>query len=81
MNNVLIIFKDNNFEYIPLTSLFITLVILLILSAYFSGSETGLLSSNRYRMRVLADKGHRGSKESRKLAKTNGLNFSVNFTV
>ena len=42
-------------DSIPLSTLFIALIILLILSAYFSGSETGLLSVNRYRMRFLAE--------------------------
>ncbi|MBF0784766.1 HlyC/CorC family transporter [Muribacter muris] len=54
-------------ESIPLSSLFIALVILLILSAFFSGSETGLMSLNRYRMRHLAQKGHRGAKQAEKL--------------
>lgn len=61
-------------ESIPLSSLFIALVILLILSAFFSGSETGLMSLNRYRMRHLAEQGHRGAKQAEKLlAKTDVL--------
>ncbi|QDJ13473.1 magnesium/cobalt efflux protein [Mergibacter septicus] len=48
----------------PLSSLFIILFLLLILSAYFSSSETSLLSLNRYRMRFLADKGHKGAKKA-----------------
>ncbi|WP_373777546.1 HlyC/CorC family transporter [Glaesserella sp.] len=54
-------------ESIPLSSLFIALVILLILSAFFSSSETGLMSLNRYRMRHLAEKGHRGARKAEKL--------------
>ncbi|QLB21047.1 magnesium/cobalt efflux protein [Vespertiliibacter pulmonis] len=54
-------------ESIPLSSLFIALVILLVLSAFFSGSETGLMSLNRYRMRHLAEQGHRGAKQAEKL--------------
>lgn len=50
-----------------MSSLFITLAILLLLSAFFSGSETGLMSLNRYRMRHLADKGHKGAKLAEKL--------------
>ncbi|AWY46616.1 magnesium/cobalt efflux protein [Glaesserella parasuis 29755] len=38
-----------------------------MLSAFFSGSETGLMSLNRYRMRHLADKGHKGAKLAEKL--------------
>lgn len=56
-------------DSIPLSTLFITLIILLILSAYFSGSETGLLSANRYRMRFLAEKGHKGAKKAEQLLK------------
>ncbi|MCK3657641.1 magnesium/cobalt efflux protein [Pasteurellaceae bacterium Pebbles2] len=56
-------------DSIPLSTLFIILAILLILSAYFSGSETGLLSLNRYRMRYLAEKGNRGAKKAEKLLK------------
>ncbi|MDP0070715.1 HlyC/CorC family transporter [Glaesserella parasuis] len=54
-------------DTIPLSSLFITLAILLLLSAFFSGSETGLMSLNRYCMRHLADKGHKGAKLAEKL--------------
>ncbi|HDL3277016.1 TPA: DUF21 domain-containing protein, partial [Mannheimia haemolytica] len=49
-------------DSIPLSSLFITLAILLVLSAFFSGSETGLMSLNRYKMRHLAEQGHKGAK-------------------
>lgn len=38
--------------------LFILLVVLLLLSAFFSGSETGMMACNRYRMRHLARKGN-----------------------
>ena len=56
-------------DSIPLSTLFIVLIVLLILSAYFSGSETGLLSVNRYRMRFLAEKGHKGAKKAESLLK------------
>jgi Mg2+/Co2+ transporter CorB len=36
--------------------LFATLAFLILLSGFFSGSETGLMSLNRYRLRHLADK-------------------------
>ncbi|MDO4697499.1 MAG: HlyC/CorC family transporter [Pasteurellaceae bacterium] len=61
-------------ESIPLSSLFIALAILLVLSAFFSSSETGLMSLNRYRMRHLAEQGNRGAKQAEKLlAKTDVL--------
>jgi Mg2+/Co2+ transporter CorB len=42
--------------------LFAILVILIVLSGFFSGSETALMTLNRYRLKSLADKGHRGAK-------------------
>ena len=42
-------------------SLFITLAILILLSGFFSGSETALMTLNRYRLKSLADKGHKGA--------------------
>lgn len=38
------------------------LVALLLLSGFFSGSETGLMAINKYRLRHLANQGHRGAK-------------------
>lgn len=64
-------------DSIPLSTLFITLIILLILSAYFSGSETGLLSVNRYRMRFLAEKGHKGAQKTEKLLKRTDVFLSL----
>ncbi|TEW55640.1 DUF21 domain-containing protein [Psychromonas sp. RZ22] len=39
---------------IPTSALFITLVILIFISAYFSSSETSMMTLNRYRLRHLA---------------------------
>jgi Mg2+/Co2+ transporter CorB len=47
--------------------LFVTLGILIIFSAYFSGSETGIMSLNRYRLRHLEKQNHRGAKRVSKL--------------
>ena len=47
---------------IPLAGLIGLLVALLLLSAFFSGSETALMSLNRYRLRHKARQGHRGAK-------------------
>lgn len=52
---------------LPLSTLYMILVILLILSAFFSGSETGLMALNRYRMRHLANNGHHGARLAQKL--------------
>jgi Mg2+/Co2+ transporter CorB len=46
---------------IPLGVLFGTLLTLVILSGFFSGSETALMTMNRYRLRHLAKSGHRGA--------------------
>ncbi len=47
---------------IPLAALLGVLVLLLLLSAFFSGSETALMSLNRYRLRHRARSGHRGAR-------------------
>lgn len=54
-------------EEVPLGSLYITLVILIILSGFFSSSETGLMAMNKYRLRHLANQGHRGARIAQKL--------------
>ncbi len=52
---------------IPISVLFGVLVFLVILSAFFSGSETGLVSLNRYRLRHLVKTKHRGAVRAAKL--------------
>lgn len=47
--------------------LFVILGILVFISAYFSGSETGMMSINRYRLRNLEKNNHRGAKRVSKL--------------
>ena len=54
---------------IPLASLIILLVALLLLSAFFSGSETALMSLNRYQLRHKARQGHRGAVLAERLLK------------
>jgi Mg2+/Co2+ transporter CorB len=46
---------------VPLAALISLLVTLLVLSAFFSGSETALMSLNRYQLRHKAREGHRGA--------------------
>lgn len=43
------------------------LVVLLVLSAFFSGTETALMSINRYRLRHRARAGHRGAQLTERL--------------
>ena len=52
---------------IPLAGLFVSLLILLLLSAFFSGSETALMTLNRYRLRHRAAQGHKGAVLARNL--------------
>ena len=54
-------------DAIPLSALFLALFILLLLSAFFSGSETGLMTLNRYRLRHLANKQHPGARRAQQL--------------
>lgn len=52
---------------IPIFVLLILLLVLLALSAFFSGSETGLMTVNRYRLKARADKGDHAAKLTLKL--------------
>lgn len=54
-------------SHISTGTLFIVLIVLILLSGFFSGSETALMTLNRYRMKSLARKGHRGAKLARYL--------------
>ena len=54
-------------EDIALGNLYITLLVLILLSGFFSSSETGLMAINKYRLRHLANKGHRGAKLAQNL--------------
>jgi Mg2+/Co2+ transporter CorB len=54
-------------DEIPLSVLIGALIFLIILSGFFSGSETGLMSLNRYRLRHLADQQHKGAIRAQRL--------------
>jgi len=54
---------------VPLGALMGLLVTLLVLSAFFSGSETALMSLNRYQLRHKAREGHRGAVLAERLLK------------
>ena len=54
-------------DSIPLGLLFSLLVFLFFLSAFFSGSETALMSLNRYRLRHLADEGNKAAALAQRL--------------
>jgi Mg2+/Co2+ transporter CorB len=50
-----------------LGALFGAIILLVILSAYFSASETAMMALNRYRLKHLANGGHRGAKRANRL--------------
>lgn len=52
---------------IPLSTLYVALFILIVLSGFFSSSETGLMAINRYRLKHLANTGHRGARLAQQL--------------
>ena len=52
---------------IPIGILLLIIGALILLSGFFSGSETALMSLNRYRLKHMADEGHRGAQLARKL--------------
>jgi len=54
---------------IPLYWLFIAFFALILMSAFFSSSETGLMSLNRYRLKHLAEKNHGGAMRAEALLK------------
>lgn len=54
-------------QEVPLSYLFITLGILILLSGFFSGSETSMMALNRYRLRHLADNNHKGALRAQRM--------------
>lgn len=47
---------------VPLSAQFAALVVLLVISGFFSLAETAMMAANRYRLRHLAQGGHRGAR-------------------
>ncbi|MCL1113248.1 MULTISPECIES: HlyC/CorC family transporter [Shewanella] len=54
-------------DAISTSALLIFLLVLIVISAYFSGSETAMMSLNRYRLRHLAGNGHKGAQRALKM--------------
>ncbi|MTD39394.1 DUF21 domain-containing protein [Erwinia sp. CPCC 100877] len=54
-------------EHISTTTLIVSLIVMVAISAYFSGSETGMMTLNRYRLRHLSRQGNRAAKRVEKL--------------
>jgi Mg2+/Co2+ transporter CorB len=65
-------------DSIPLEALVGALFLLLVVSAFFSGSETSMMAVNRYRLKTLSKSGHRGAQlAERLLAQTDKLLSAV----
>lgn len=54
-------------EHVSTSTLLVILVIMVLVSAYFSASETGMMTLNRYRLRHQAKQGNRGARRVEKL--------------
>lgn len=54
-------------EHVSTSTLIMILVILVLVSAYFSASETGMMTLNRYRLRHLAKQGNRAARRVERL--------------
>lgn len=52
---------------IPLSLLIVSLIVLLLVSAFFSMSETGMMAVNRIRLKHRAQQGHRGARLAQRL--------------
>lgn len=58
-----------HFSELSIGALLLVIGVLMVLSAYFSGSETAMMALNRYRLRHLAKEGHRGARKASRLLK------------
>ncbi|MGH1474907.1 HlyC/CorC family transporter [Yersinia proxima] len=54
-------------DHVSTSTLIIILVIMVVVSAYFSASETGMMTLNRYRLRHLSKQGNRSARRVEKL--------------
>jgi Mg2+/Co2+ transporter CorB len=58
-----------HFSELSIGTLLFMIGALMVLSAYFSGSETAMMALNRYRLRHLVKEGHRGARKASRLLK------------
>jgi len=54
-------------EHVSTTTLIIILFVMVLVSAWFAGSETGMMTLNRYKLRHLAKNGNRAARRVEKL--------------
>lgn len=52
---------------LPTSILLLSILVLVVMSAYFSGSETAMMTLNPYRLRHLVREGHRGARKANRL--------------
>ena len=60
-------------DSVPLPVLVAALVFLILCSAFFAMAETALMSANKYRLRNLAKRKHRGAITTRGIRRANRL--------
>ncbi len=60
-NILFLTYFETSLSDLPLSILFSILAVLLLLSAFFSGSETALMTLNRYRLQHLVKQKHKGA--------------------
>ena len=58
---------------------FVSLVCLVAVSGFFSGSETGMMALNRYRLRHMCAQGHRGALRASKALGTARSPYRAHF--
>lgn len=54
---------------VPTLYLFLSIAVLILLSAYFSGTETAMMALNRYRLRHLVKRRNRGARKADRMLK------------
>ncbi|MGB0997334.1 MAG: HlyC/CorC family transporter [Pseudomonadales bacterium] len=54
---------------VPTLYLFLSIIVLIFLSAYFSGTETAMMALNRYRLRHMVKRRHRGARKADRMLK------------
>ena len=52
---------------VPIGYLFLSIGILIMLSAYFSGTETAMMALNKYRLKHLVKSKHRGARKASRM--------------
>ena len=54
---------------VPTLYLFLSIIVLICLSAYFSGTETAMMALNRYRLRHMVKRKHAGARKADRMLK------------